>query len=136
MSRDRAGIVVIQNQGVALIERIRHGVTYYVLPGGGIESGETPKQAARREAIEELGVDVRIGDLLSTITNGGKQEYYFKSEIISGEFGSGKGDEYVDVHRNRGTYRAVWISLSELHELTVYPLPLVPFLTSYWKNQE
>ncbi|MGB7998582.1 MAG: NUDIX domain-containing protein [Anaerobacillus sp.] len=129
--RDRAGVVIIQKQEVALIERIRHGMTYYVFPGGGIENGETPQQAARREAVEELGVDVRVGDLLSTITNGGKCEHYFKSKIISGKFGNGKGDEYIDGYRNRGTYRAVWIPLSNLHELTVYPLPLVPILKSY-----
>lgn len=35
--RDRASVVIIENQKVALIKRINAGAVYYVFPGGGIE---------------------------------------------------------------------------------------------------
>lgn len=34
------------------------------IPGGYVEPGESPKQAARREVAEELGLDVEVGRLL------------------------------------------------------------------------
>ncbi|MFD7323057.1 NUDIX domain-containing protein [Streptomyces sp. NPDC059875] len=56
--RDAAGRVLIVEPNY------REGWT---LPGGTIESdtGETPRQAARRETAEEIGLDLELGALLA-----------------------------------------------------------------------
>lgn len=36
-------------------------------PGGKIEEGETPKEALRREIMEELDTKIKVGDLIDTI---------------------------------------------------------------------
>jgi len=35
------------------------------MPGGGVEADESPREAARREVIEEIGLDIEPGDLLA-----------------------------------------------------------------------
>lgn len=92
--RNRASVVIIENKKVGLIKRIREGSNYYVFPGGGIENGETPKDGAKREALEELGVEVKVNDCIAEVDFNGSQ-YYFLSEIIDGEFGTGQGEEYT-----------------------------------------
>ena len=36
----------------------------WLLPGGAIEPGESPKEACRRECLEELGLPINIGEIL------------------------------------------------------------------------
>ena len=50
--RNRGSSVIIENNKVAVIKRVRDGQEYYVFPGGGIENEENPEQAAVRETIE------------------------------------------------------------------------------------
>jgi 8-oxo-dGTP pyrophosphatase MutT (NUDIX family) len=116
--RIRAGIVLIQGDYVALIERHRAGLNYFVFPGGGVDEGESPEQAAVREAMEELGVQVAIKQKVAEIVLGQKsRQIYFLVEQVGGEFGTGAGEEYTESDPNdpdEGIYIPVWMPISEL----------------------
>ncbi|MET7711549.1 NUDIX hydrolase [Streptomyces sp. NPDC005407] len=68
LPRILAGAAVLFRDGqgrVLLVEpNYREG---WALPGGTVESdlGETPRRAARRETLEEIGLDVELGALLT-----------------------------------------------------------------------
>ena len=116
---------------MALIRRVRDGRTYYTVPGGGVEAGETPEQAAVREAREELGLDVELGDLVATIEFGGRQLYY-RARPVGGELGTGTWPDHAardELQRaKRGTYEAVWVDVARLAALDVRPAELVPLI--------
>jgi 8-oxo-dGTP diphosphatase len=124
--RIRAGIVLIEDNKVALIERHRAGIDYFVFPGGGVNEGESPEQAAIREAMEELGIEVIIKQKVAEIQIGRKsRQVYFLVEQTGGEFGTGVGEEYTDSDPNdpeEGIYVPIWMPVDELllHE-KVYP---------------
>lgn len=118
--RDRSSVVIIENQKVVLIQRIKDGSIYYVFPGGGIENGETPEAGAKREALEELGVEVKVKECISEVEFNGTQ-YFFLSEIISGTLGTGQGEEYTDKNRDRGTYLPMWVDIESLSSIDVRP---------------
>jgi len=42
----RAAVVILEDGRIALIERARDGRTYFVFPGSGVETGESPEEAA------------------------------------------------------------------------------------------
>lgn len=50
-------LVVIQYMDEILLVKTTYGYTYG-LPGGGIKRGETPINAVRREALEEVGIQL------------------------------------------------------------------------------
>jgi 8-oxo-dGTP diphosphatase len=127
--RIRAGTVLIEDDKVALIERYRDGRHYFVFPGGGEDAGETPEQAAIREMEEETGLHVTVKCELAVIHFGLSTQHYFLAERVSGEFGSGTGEEYTDADPDNpaeGVYIPVWMSLAELpgHD-NVYPAEIV-----------
>lgn len=115
--RNRAGVILFESGKIALIERYRAGSHYFVFPGGGVDEGETPEQAAVREAEEELGLRVRIQQKIIEMNFGESCHFYFRVERVSGEFGTGTGEEYTNSDPNnpqQGTYLPIWMSLDEL----------------------
>lgn len=123
--RTRAGIILIEDDKVALIERHRAGLDYYVFPGGGVDEGETPEQGAVREAMEELGIEVAIKQKVAIVHFIQSTQVYYLVERVSGEFGTGTGEEFTDADPDdpeEGIYIPIWMPVGELpkHE-KVFP---------------
>jgi len=126
--RSRAGIVLIKDNKIALVERHRAGLDYFVFPGGGVDDGEFPEQAAVREAMEELGIEVAIKQKVAEIHFEQSTQVYFLVEWIGGEFGRGTGEEFTDSNPNNpqeGIYVPIWMAIDALsHHNNVYPVEL------------
>jgi 8-oxo-dGTP pyrophosphatase MutT (NUDIX family) len=126
--------VIVEEGRVALIKRVRAGTTYYLFPGGGVEAGETPEQAAIREAHEELGVAVELGEPRFEEDFDRSRFVYFDARIVGGAFGTGLWPDHAErdekARERSGTHEPVWVPLAELGALDVRPRALVTLLSS------
>lgn len=122
-------MIIVEDGKIALIKRVRDGRTYYIFPGGAVEVGETPEEAAAREALEELGLHVEVGRLAAVQQFQGCEHRFFMARVLGGEFGSGNGPEYVQERDLRDTlYLPVWLELGKLDEFDVRPPALAAAL--------
>jgi ADP-ribose pyrophosphatase YjhB (NUDIX family) len=60
----RAQVVLLRGDRILLARHHREDGDYWVLPGGSIEEGEVPEDAAVRETREETGLEIEIERLL------------------------------------------------------------------------
>ena len=60
--------LVFDDSGRVLLIKQNYGGRKYGVPGGAVEPGETPTEAAVREVREETGVDVSLGPLTGLYT--------------------------------------------------------------------
>ena len=123
--RNRSGAIVEIDGKIALIKRVRNNDEYYVFPGGGIEEGETPEEAAIREVKEELGIDVEIEKHLTTLSYNNQLQYYFYANYINGEFGTGDGEEFSHTNLDRGTYTPTLLEKERLKSFDIRPLEIL-----------
>ena len=126
--RNRAGIILIEGDKLALIERYRGGLHYFIFPGGGIDEGESEEQAAIREAYEELGIVVEIKQRVAELTRLSGKQVYFLVRHIEGEFGTGTGEEYGEYDPKYGSYLPLWMPIDEITKKNVLPRELAEFV--------
>ncbi|WP_175991333.1 NUDIX domain-containing protein [Bacillus sp. Marseille-Q1617] len=128
--RNRAGILIIENNMVAVIQRIKGENVYYVIPGGGVEKGESFEEAAVREAKEEIGIVVEKLKLGMQFEQNGTHRYYFAGKY-SGTMGKGTGEEY---RSGEGVYLPCWIDLNALYDKKLYPKEVKSMLIQQWSG--
>lgn len=85
--RTRQSAFSIVQDGNAILLTKRKDVPVWVLPGGGVEAGENPGQAAAREVLEETGVTIRITSCCGyylPINRLARETYVFHSTPVGG----------------------------------------------------
>lgn len=85
-NRTRAAGIMIHEDSLLVMFRRQNGREYYTFPGGMIEEGETPKNAAAREIQEETTISVEVGELLYELHRVGTlpQEFFYRCIYQSG----------------------------------------------------
>jgi len=78
--RSRVSVLVTKGDQFVLIFRHKNNEDYYAIPGGGIEAGETPEGAAKREIDEELGLSLYDLKFISEIKTDTRHDFNFLGE--------------------------------------------------------
>ena len=116
----RAVAVVVRDGRVLVIRRRHRGRDYTVLPGGGVEPGESPQQAAERELAEEASMRGRATTLLLEGEHrSGRAASYFLMEDVTGEPVLG-GDEAL-AHGPDDSFVLEWAGADDLDSLGIEP---------------
>ncbi len=108
------GAVIVQNRRVVIVERSREPLKgQWSIPGGALEVGETLRQCAAREALEETGLQVEAGEVLDVFDSiyrdpEGRTQYHyvlidFLCRVVGGELKVGSD-----------AAQARWVSREEL----------------------
>lgn len=82
-----ATAIVFDESGKKVLLVKRRDMPVWVMPGGGIEKSETPKQAAIRETWEESGFEIKIVRQIGEYRYKGKKRknYVFEGKVIGGK---------------------------------------------------
>ena len=117
--RCRPALVLLENNHV-LVMKYQYGEHFiYNLPGGNPDSGELLSETIARECMEELGIDVEVGQMLLMGQVSGTENrddvlhILFEGELIGGipelQVGETNAQEVL------------WMPIDQLSHVTMYP---------------
>lgn len=121
-------------QKVLLVKNKGTDTSYYTLPGGAVEKGETLKEAAIREVKEETGLDVQVGGIFSVgeafFEERGHHAIFFTfvGKIIGGEINISFPEEIEEVTWMDVTEAEKYIHIKSGFEGLLSDINTVPYM--------
>lgn len=116
---DNDRLLVLYREKIKDFEKI----SYYAIPGGHVEEGETLEETCVRELSEELNIDIEILGYLGMMVVNGVEEYYFHGKIISGK--PLLGGEELERNCPDNYYEFRYLPISELDDSGIKSIKFV-----------
>lgn len=114
--RVRVALLILKDNKILLIKHRKGNREYWLVPGGGIEVGETVNIALRREMLEETGLNVRVGNFVFSCETIGNNRHilhmFFEGKIVGGELKIGNESNLVALS---------FISLDNINNIVLHP---------------
>ena len=137
--RNSVKAIIIQNNHLLVIKKEDNEGIYYILPGGGQEHTETFHQTLKRECIEEIGREVKIGDVILIREYIGKNhehaQFDYNTHQIEYMFLCALRGENTEIQNginpDDGQIGAEWLPISKLLTYRLYPLQMRRYLVDY-----
>lgn len=129
-----AGVILLNEQDQVLLVHHQKKDTFdfWVPPGGRLEGIESIYDCARREVLEETGLQVELGQILY-IQEFWEPDYHFVKFFISGNVvGGSLTTQNIDTDEHF-LVDARFFSQHELQNLTVFPEILK---TQFWQDRK
>lgn len=131
--KNRVRAIIIQDSKILLIKRVKSEIVYWVIPGGEVEENETLEVALKRECLEELGIEVKVGPSVFEMDSLkmeiiGQREFFCLCTIIGGVLGSGDGPEYQRDAGYVGQFILEWIDMKNLLDYDLKPEEVKHFI--------
>ena len=127
IQRDIVGAFIFSNDNHVLLGKNRKGGVYqdqWVIPGGGIDKGETKLEAVKREVMQEVGLDidgVAVSLIDEVLTGQSKKTLKETGEtvLVDMTFYSYKVEydmpaDSIEVRLNDDLGMATWIALDDI----------------------
>lgn len=130
----RPAAIIIKNNKLLVVKTRRHGEEYFLLPGGGIEFGETIEETLKREVAEETGYIIKVLNpvyLNEYIHKENREKrvvnIIFTTEILGyDESRKVNEDDIVSIK---------FIEIDNLHSIELYPEKLREYIKRDHKNK-
>lgn len=116
--RIRAAVAVLHEGRLLLVQHTKAERSYWLLPGGGLDWGESLQEAARREVLEETGIEVAPRELLFVSeTLAPDRSKHVVHMVFAATYQ--RGEPFVPSETRITDVR--WVPLQEVSGLTVHP---------------
>jgi ADP-ribose pyrophosphatase YjhB (NUDIX family) len=117
-------VALLSSAGLLLVRHQKKDRSYWLIPGGGLEFGESMREAAHRELLEETGLEVEVGSFLMVAESLAPDRsrhvvhMVFRGHVTGGTLGL--GDEHMEPHERR-IVEVRWVSLEEVRKVVMHP---------------
>jgi 8-oxo-dGTP pyrophosphatase MutT (NUDIX family) len=104
------------------------GKVFYALPGGGQETGEPLHRNLLRECREELGINVKIGELIFVREWLDGERHVHQIEFIFECFPCTEIEDVYSEVPDKTQIGIEWLPIADIHNYHIYPLEMRQYL--------